>query len=803
LKTKGIYFLYRFLQGLGLQALIFYFLFRGLRNGGYWRSLPQRFGFLPRSFRQTGPGAIWLHAVSVGEILACVELLRGLRTRFPQTAVFVSTSTLAGRAMAGEKLAGLAHGVFYAPVDYVFAVRRVLRALRPSVVAVAETEIWPNLIREVKRTGAGLTIVNGRISDRALPRYLRFRWFFRAVLPAVDSVLAQSDAMRDRFLALGAPAGRVQTGGNLKYDFSALAADPGSPVAAWIDQLRPAQVWIAASTMPPAEPGDVDEDDAVLDAFREAARSHPDLALILAPRKPERFDVAARKLEAAGIGYVRRSALGWQEADDEKRSSAPLAPARVLLLDTIGELSGLFALADVVFMGGTLARRGGHNILEPALFGKPVIAGPHMENFQAIADDFRAAAAYVEIGQAAELAGAVERVLEDPGPIGQRALACAEARRGAAARAVAEIRELHARGVPLYRPAMPWFALAWALSRLWEWGGRRKWARDLKRARKLDVPVIGVGNLSMGGTGKTPCVLRLAELLKERGRKPGILTRGYGRGSPRRQLAIAAGAVVSAARSGDEPQIFVRSGLAPVGVGRDRFQAGQLLRREFGVDALLLDDGFQHARLERDVDIVLIDALEPFGRGGVFPLGRLREPLDGLARASMILITRSAFSDLAEAIERVVRQWNPDAPIFHGGVQPRAWVDLRNGTRYSPEARPFKRAGAVCGLGNPQAFRHTLEQMGVEPVDWVEFEDHHRYRPRELRRVAQQFAERGATAIATTEKDAVNLCDGCDELAAPLEIYWLQVAMKIEREDEFLREIERRMGGHVKMSDSQ
>ena len=408
MKTKGIYFLYRVLQGLGLPIVIFYFLLRGLRNRRYWRSLPQRFGFLPRSFRQTSPGAIWLHAVSVGEVLSCVELLRGLRATLPRTAVFVSTSTLAGRAMAGDKLAGLAHGVFYAPVDYAFAVRRILRTLRPSVVAIAETEIWPNLIREVKRTAAGLTIVNGRISDRALPRYLRFRRFFRAALSGVDSVLAQSDAMRDRFLAIGAPADSVRTGGNLKYDFAARAADPKSPVLAWIAQLRPAQVWIAASTMPPAEPGDVDEDDAVLEAFREAARRHPHLALILAPRKPERFDVAARKLEAAGIGYVRRSKL--EEADDKERSSAPLA--RVLLLDTIGELSGLFGLADVVFMGGTLARRGGHNILEAALFGKPVIAGPHMENFQAIADDFRAASAYVEIGQAAELAGALDRLLD-------------------------------------------------------------------------------------------------------------------------------------------------------------------------------------------------------------------------------------------------------------------------------------------------------------------------------------------------------------------------------------------------------
>ena len=185
LKTKGIYFLYRVLQAFGLPVLLLYFLFRGLRNRGYWRSLPQRFGFLPRSFRQTGPGAIWLHAVSVGEVLACLELLRAAARGVSRDARFSSPpSTLAGRATAGREAGGPGG-------------RRLLRAgglrlrgaaraaaLQPSVVVVAETEIWPNLFREVKRTGAGLAIVNGRISDRAFPRYRRLRWFFAAVLPA-------------------------------------------------------------------------------------------------------------------------------------------------------------------------------------------------------------------------------------------------------------------------------------------------------------------------------------------------------------------------------------------------------------------------------------------------------------------------------------------------------------------------------------------------------------------------------------------------------------------------------------------
>lgn len=771
-----------------MPILLLYFLFRGLRNRGYWHSLPQRLGFLPHSFRQTGPGAIWLHAVSVGEVLACVELVRRLRAEFAHSAIFVSSTTLAGRATADEKLKGLATGVFYAPVDYVFAVRRVLRALQPAVVAIAETEIWPNLFREVKRTGAGLAVINGRISDRAFARYVRFRWVFAAVLPLADSVLTQTDEIGERFMALGAPADRVRTGGNLKYDFEARAAADESPVMEFLRRvnlqtLKPGKVWIAASTMGPAEVGDPDEDDVAIAVFRELSARRGDLVLILAPRKPERFDVVAAKLEAAGFEYVRRSAL-------------PLAGNRphVLLLDSIGELGALFAAADVVFMGGTLARRGGHNLLEPALFGKAVILGPHMENFQAIANEFDAAEACVRIGSARELAGAVERLLDDGGAareIGQRALGCAEARRGGTALAVREIGERLQ--VPRYRQAMPWLAILWALARLWEWGGRRKQARDSERQRKLDVPVISIGNLTMGGTGKTPCVLQMAEGLKSRGHKPGILTRGYGRSSPIGHMAVAPGASVPTRKSGDEPQILIRSGLAAVGIGADRFRTGRLLSHEFHPDVMLLDDGFQHRKLARNMDIVLIDALNPFGGGDVFPAGRLREPVAGLARADVVLITRSDVSDLGPAIEREVRRWKPGVPVLRASMEPEAWVMNQTGVRFEPARPPFQQVGMFCGLGNPQSFLRTLARMGIVPVDWVEFEDHHRYRPYELRRIAQQLREKGATALVTTEKDAVNLCDGCDQMAAPLKIYWLKVRMKIEGEAELVREIERRL----------
>lgn len=785
MQSKLIYCLYRTVQAFGLPLLLFYFLLRGLRDTRYLRSLRQRFGFLPRTFRQTSPGAIWLHAVSVGEVLASQELVRQLRAELPKAPLFISTTTLAGKAAAESKLGGTCAGVFYAPADYVFAVRRVLRTIRPSVVAVAETEIWPNLFREAKRTGAGLLIFNGRISDRAAPRYVKWRDFFRHILEWPDVILAQSAELRARFLEAGAPADKVRVGGNLKYDFQPRQAEPDSPVRRYLERVRPGRLWIAASTMPPAQAGDVDEEDAVIEAFRALAPSHPDLLLMLVPRKPERFDLAARKLREAGVPFVRRSALD---------AATPEALPHVLLLDSIGELGGLFFLADVVFMGGTLARRGGHNILEPAFFARPVVVGPHMENFPDIASQFREAGAMVEIESAAALAPAIHALLAEQSradELGRRALACAESRRGATRTSVAEIRRLYDECLPRFRPVF--FLLLWPLARLWEWGGRRKRARDLARRRRLEASVISIGNLSMGGTGKTPVVLYVAEKLKAAGRRPGILTRGYGRHSPEKHLVLEAGARLTALHTGDEPQMFLRAAVAPVGIGPDRFHTGRLLERQFHVDTLVLDDGFQHLRLERRVDVVLVDALNPFGGGEVFPLGRLREPMSGLARADIFVITRGDFGRTAEAVETALRRHNPRAPIFHARAVPEYWVEHATGERFETGAFPFARVGAFCGLGNPDSFWQTLAGLGLDVVDRLEFPDHHGYRPQQLRNISAQFRAAGAEAVVTTEKDIQNLCDGSDALLAPAALYWLQIRAALDRERDFLAEIEKRL----------
>lgn len=655
----------------------------------------------------------------------------------------------------------LVDGIFYAPVDFVFAVRRVLRTLRPSVVVVLETEIWPNLFRETRRTGAALVIVNGRISDRAAPRYIAMRRFFAAVLRQPQKILAQSAEMQERFIRSGAPADRVEVGGNLKYDFEPREYDPA--IARFFGN---ADVLVAAST---TADGSVAEEDFVIEAFRRL----PGWKLLLAPRKPERFDEAAHKLSQAGISFVRRSQL------------QPDSRADALLLDTIGELAGLFALARVVFMGGTLANRGGHNILEPAFFAKPVVVGPYMENFREIADDFRAHDALVEIGDPKELETAIASAANDA-EIGGRARARARSRSGAADKAVGEILALHARSEPCYRASLPVRMLLWYLSKLWQWGSAWNRARALKAQRRLRSRVVSVGNITTGGTGKTPIVLQLAERLRNAGRAPAILSRGYGRQSPDRTLLLERGTKSAAGRTGDEPQIFLRSGAACLGIGADRYETGRLLEERFPVDVTILDDGFQHLRLARDLDIVLIDALDPFGECELVPLGRLREPLEGLKRADVFVITRSDLRNTVTGIEHRLREMNPRAPIFRSRIVPEYWVDNATGEHGALRDVP-PTSIAFCGLGNPRSFWRTLAQLEMFPVDCLEFGDHHAYTPREIRRIAQQGRAAGVEALLTTEKDSVNLCEEWDEIVAPLKLFWLKIRVEIENEADLLR----------------
>jgi tetraacyldisaccharide 4'-kinase len=779
LVTKRPPLLYRTIQVIAFPAVVLYFAARLLTNRSYWPNFFERLGFLPKSFIRTKPGAVWLHAVSLGEVASATSLLRQLRQLQPNTPLYVSVSTIAGRRAAAQQLNSLVDGIFFCPIDYASCVRRTLRAIRPALLIVLETEIWPNLYFEVKRTGAKLAIVNGRISNRTWPQYQGLRWFFKPVLQLADLVMVQSPTDFGRYCELGVPSECLSVAGNLKFD----AAKATIPLM--LPTFGAEKIWIAASTVGPNERGsvqrhNVDEDDIVLEAFEHLARQFPKLLLLIAPRQPTRFDEVARKLAGRHLHWQRRSQLQTE-----------LTLPGVILLDSIGELAGFYHLADAVFVGGSLAPRGGHNILEPAAAGAPVVVGPHMQNFESIARDFLDSASIHQIDNQKQLLAAIKDLLDNPAEaraLGQRARQLVERRQGVS-------RQIALKLQPLYHSAcihQPHGALArlllFPLAVLWEYGGTAKRDHSEQRAASLlpiPVPVISIGGITVGGAGKTPFASYLASALRQYGFSPGLLTRGYRRRYPAENLVFPAGAVVSPFLTGDEAQIFLRAGVAPLGIGAKRYETARILLNQFPqTDVLLLDDGFQHALMPRDFDVVLIDGLDPFGQDGLVPLGRLREPLSALDRAHAFVVTRAENDLRFKAICDRLRQYNDHAPAFRSRLVARGWRDYHSGQHLG--SLVGRRVAAFCGLGNPQNFWNTLETLGLDVVFRWAFPDHHGYKPAELSRLAHQARLQGAELLVTTEKDRINCPDHLEAVIHPLELAWLEIEFELDDEAGFL-----------------
>jgi len=410
-----VHFLYTLALAIALFLAAPFFLWKGRGTGKYLHSFSQRMGRLPPSLNPGGGLSLWVHAVSVGEVLVARALIGPLRERFPQHKLFVSTTTLTGNAVARRTVTG-ADAFFFAPFDLPGPVGRAMEAVNPALLVLVETEIWPNLIHGARRHGARVAVVNGRLSQKSFTSYRRVRPFLRRVLAEVDLFLMQGEAHAGRLRDLGAPPERVRVLGNIKFDATETKRISGD-LGRLLDGVPGRPLWVAGSTMP-------GEDEMVLAAFRHVRQHVPEAALILAPRHPERFGEVPALVEAAGFRCLLRTRLqpgGWRNGP-------------VVLLDTLGELAQVYSLASVVFVGGSLVPTGGHNILEPAVAGKAVIVGPHMENFREIADQFRAEGALVQIGSADELAAAVVGLLNDTerrDSIGARARALVDRNRGA------------------------------------------------------------------------------------------------------------------------------------------------------------------------------------------------------------------------------------------------------------------------------------------------------------------------------------------------------------------------------------
>ncbi len=446
------YLLYSFVLALAMLLSLPYWLYHILRHGKYHSGFAQRTGRVPARLtkghdsrraqpdrsagvspavaRATRPRSrpdrvIWIHAVSVGEVIAVSGLIERMRHAFPHHRVLISTTTDTGQELARKRFGE--ENVFYFPMDFALTIRPYLQALQPELVVLAETEFWPNFLRLAHASGARVAVVNARISDRSWPRYLRFRWALRRMLAHVDLFLAQTAEDGARLQSIGADGGRVQVTGNLKFDVS-LPATP--PV---VDSLR--RSFAAEGAGPVLVCGSTveDEEPPLLKAFENLRVAHPRAVMILAPRHPERFDDVAILVRQLGIPSVRRSQ--WQEQ--------PLAGG-VLLVDTIGELAALYALADVAFVGGSLVPRGGHNIIEPAQHGVAVVTGNHTENFRDIVALFQSRDA-VRIVGLSELPLTLMQLLADDAErqaLGRRALETIRSQMGATARTLAGLQTL-------------------------------------------------------------------------------------------------------------------------------------------------------------------------------------------------------------------------------------------------------------------------------------------------------------------------------------------------------------------------
>lgn len=378
--------------------------------------------------RTAGRPVIWLHAVSVGEVLAVGRLVTELDRALPEFQVLISTTTRTGQALARERFGR--NRVFYCPLDLPWAVRAYLNALRPRLLVLAETEFWPNLLQGCFRRGIPVAVVNARISDRSWPRYRRLRGLWKPILGRLGRVLAQSETDAERLRAMGCAAERVWVAGNLKFDVR--AGGDSEAVRQLKARARGLRLVVAGSTLE-------GEEEALLAIWPRLLEADARLAMVIAPRHPERFTAVAGLLEKSGTPWARRSA--WRS---EREPARPIVPGEVVLLDTIGELASVYSLAAVAFVGGSLVAAGGHNPLEPAQFGVPIVMGPSYANFRAIVDELVKRGA-LRIAAKDVLAGALLELLSGGDiarTMGKRAREVFAEQAGATGRSVNALREL-------------------------------------------------------------------------------------------------------------------------------------------------------------------------------------------------------------------------------------------------------------------------------------------------------------------------------------------------------------------------
>ncbi len=817
---------------LGILVFLFFILpyygYRLIREKGFGTRFRQSMGLIRRSEFENviGRHCIWIHGASVGEIVATSPLVKEIKKIMPERKVLVSAFTVGGYNMA-RQIIPEADAIIYFPLDLPWVAESVVRRVHPGIFMPVETELWPNFLRAIRNRNIPVMMVNGRISEKSVKNYRYLFSIWRDMLRTVSRFCMQSSIDADYIAHLGADPGKIFVTGNTKFDQTYAEVTP-EDLANYKKELGLREgdfpVIVAGSTHP-------SEEEAVLTAFTELRKKYPRARLIIAPRKPARVD-EIRRLDAK-FGYE----TGYRSVMKDMQGERPACP--VLLIDTIGELGRIYAVGDIVFIGGSLMHHGGHNVLEPAAHAKPILVGPSMENFKDSYSLLSKVGACRMVQDTEGLAAAFREIAGDDvlrQKMGAASIQVIHENRGAAIKTMHYLTELleeasvpkafsqvypintrnfndagggglkHGGAIIQYifhmahSPERPWYAFLLlgflrALSWLYGFGARASlwmYQHHFLPTKQLDCCVISIGNITVGGTGKTPTTQRVAQMIQKMGYRVVILNRGY-RSHWDKPLGVVSDGkkiYMTSYEAGDEAYLMAKTmpGI-PVVIGKSRYVTGSYAVKKLDAEVIIMDDGYQHWQLARNLDIVLVDTLNLFGNGCLLPRGILREPLSHLDRADMFLFTKCDQSSQLTRTTLVenVRCFNKRAPIvesihhamnfveiadWYKGIQVNA-IDLKE--------LQGKKVMIFSAIGNPSSFEQNISGSGLEILEAVRYPDHHDYGMLEMQYIGERAEELQADAMITTGKDAVKIPTEFIYFNRDIPLYVLNMDIKVTK----------------------
>lgn len=799
-----MYFLYNILILIVFVLFVLpYYTYRLFTEKGFGRRFRQSLGNIDEKEieKVKGKDCIWIHGASVGEIVATSPLVKQIRKEMPERPILVSAFTVGGYNMA-KQIIPEADAIIYFPLDLPFVAESLVKRIHPGVFMPVETELWPNFLRAIRERHIPVMMVNGRISEKSVKSYRYLYGIWDDMLNTVTRFCMQSSIDAEYITHLGADRDKIFVTGNTKFD-QTYAEVTAEDLGKYREELGIGDAYpviVAGSTHP-------GEEKVLFQAFQSVRKEYPDARLVIAPRKTTRADEIAKL--ASSYGYE----TGFRSVMKEESSSRKSYP--VLLIDTIGELGRIYAIGDVVFVGGSFSNTGGHNVLEPAAHAKPILVGPSMQNFKDSYALLSKVKACKMVNNTTELTHEFLDIMKNDErrkAMGEASMQVIRENRGADVRSIMYLKDLldltavPAKEYPVYPintrnltdeggarlrhgdaviqyilqlaygPDTPFFgwlllALLRGMSYLYEFGVSCKLAMynsGIMHKEKLPCCVISIGNITVGGTGKTPTAQKMAGIVKAMGYRVVILNRGY-RSHWGKEIGVVSNGekiFMTAYEAGDEAYLMAKTlpGI-PVIIGKNRAVTGRYAVEKMNAEVIIMDDGYQHWQLERDLDVVLVDTLNMFGNGCVLPRGTLREPLENLSRGNIFLLTKTDQSSKLSRIQlrNTIAKYNAGAPVVESIHHPKNFVEIAdwykgisNNYRGLEELRG-KNVMVFSAIGNPSSFEQTLSSIGLNILEAVRYPDHHDYGMLEMQYINERASSLNAVAMVATAKDAVKI----------------------------------------------